>query len=409
MPGISLKVLKKQVALSGLQQLKGKLDDEAAAWLAKLENGKEEDYKNIIPYSEGDEIEDVFGEDEIPVGPSGFKGLTDFCRCVAHNKNDPRIIKVEKALDSGDPESAGAIIPIEYSNQIIKLSIEKGKIFPLCRMTKMAHAEEKIPTALSLDESAGKLYGGIEFLWVDEAGTKTEKDFKLQRIGLRANTAAALCRASNQLLDDSSPKCEAVLRSLFSDAYKNFLDNAVINGSGAGQGLGILASSCLYTQAKEAGQAASTIVFRNVTKMMERMYPDGKDNCVWLIGDDCLDQIWNLNIPVGTGGSSVMVASGAGQDIKPRPQTLLSRPIIWHSHGSALGSKGDILLCDLKQMLIGIRKQLRIDVSIHVYFTTNQTLFRIESRLDFQPIWPSTMRTRTNFETAPFVTLAART
>lgn len=405
---IGLSELKKEVVKSGLTQLNGRLDDEARGWLAKLGDGKEDDPKNIMPYFEDNEGLDILGEDEVAVGPSGFRGLRDFCRVVAHNKNDSRIIKVEKSLESGDPESAGALIPIEYSNVIIKLAIEKGKIFPLCRMTKMTHAEQKIPTALSLDESAGKLYGGIEFLWVDEKGDKTEKDFKLQRINLRANTCAALCRASNQLLEDSSPKCEAVLRDLFSDAFKNFMDNEIVNATGAGRGLGILAAPCLYSVAKESGQAANSIVWKNITKMMMRMYPDGKDACVWLIGDDCLDEIWNLQIPIGTGGSSVMLASGQGGDIKPRPQTLMSRPIIWNSHGSALGSKGDIMLCDLNQMLIGIKKQLTIDVSIHVHFKTNQSLFRIESRLDFSPIWPSTMKTRTNFEVAPFVTLAAR-
>jgi len=409
MPEISLKVLKKHVALAGMQQLKGKLDDEAAAWLARLENGREEEYKNIMPGGEMGEDHELFFEEEVPVGPSGFKGLRDFCRVVAYNKNDPRLVKVEKALESGDPESAGALVPVEYSNKIIKLAIEKGKIFPLCSMTKMTTAEEKIPVAASLDESNGKLYGGINFDWIDELGEKKEKDFKLQRVNLRANTAAALCKASNSLLEDSSPKCEKVLRDLFSDAFKNFMDNQVVNGTGAGCGLGILNAPCLYTVAKESGQAAATIYWKNITKMMTRMYPDGKDYCVWLIGDECLDQIWDLNIPIGTGGSAVMIASGTGQDIKPKPSTLLSRPIIWNSHVSALGQKGDVILADLRQMLIGMRKQLTIDVSIHVYFKTNFALFRIESRLDFQPVLGSTMKTRTNFEVAPFVTLAART
>lgn len=408
MSKIPLKTLKTKFAKAAREQLADQVDAESQRWLDQLERG-EGALPNIMPASYS-ETDDLFGDDEIPTGPSGFKGLVDFCRTVAHNKSDSRLVidKAEKGLESGDPESAGVLVPIEYSTDIIKLAIEKGKIFPLCRMTKMTAAEQKIPTALSLDESSGNLYGGITFLWVDEKGDKTEKDFKLQRINLRANTAAALCRASNQLLEDSSPKCEAVLRSLFSDAFKNFMDNEIVNGAGAGRGLGILAAPCLYSVAKEAGQAATTINFRNVTKMMMRMFPDGKDNCVWLINDECLDQIWNLNQVVGTGGGNVMIASGTAQDIKPRPTTLLSRPIIWNSHGSTLGQKGDIILADLRQMLIGIRKYLSIDVSIHVHFKTNQSLFRIESRLDFQPIWPSTMKTRTNFEVAPFVTLAKR-
>lgn len=410
MSKIALPELKKKMAQAGIDQLDGRLDDEAKAWLQKLTQ-EEEDPKNIMPDDGMGDDKDLFFEDEVPVGPSGFKGLRDFCRVVAYNKNDPRLVKekVEKSLESGDPEKAGVLVPPEYSKVLIKMAIEKAKIFPLCDMTKMTAAEQLVPVAASLDESGGKLYGGIDFSWTDELSEKQEKDFTLQRVRLRARTAAALCKASNSLLEDSSPRAEKVIRSLFSDAFANFMDNQIVNGKGAGRGVGILSSPCLYTVAKESGQGTATIVWKNITKMMTHMYPDGQDYCAWLIGNECLDEIWDLNIPIGTGGSSVMIASGTGQEIKPKPTTLLSRPIIWNSQMQALGKKGDIALVDLRRMLIGMRKQLTIDVSIHVYFTTNHTLFRIESRLDFQPVLPSTMKTRTNFEVAPFVTLQART
>jgi len=365
--------------------------------------------KNITAPGEAHKEQDLLFEKEVPKGPSGFRGLVEFCYTVATNKGDKRLIPAAKGLEEGDPESAGNLVPIEYQETMLKLAIERGKIFPLCSMTPMRSAEEKFPVSMSLDESTGKMYGGIEFVWTDEGKAKSEKEFKLQRITLRSNTAAALCVSSNQLLEDSRPRADMVIRDLFTDSYKNMMDNIVVNGTGAGQPLGILHSPCLYTVAKESGQEAATIVWNNIKKMMTRMFPDGKDFCYWIINDECLEQIWDLNAVVGTGGSSVMVASGAGQDIKPRPQTLMSRPIIWCSHGSALGSKGDIILADLRQILIGIRKKMTIDVSIHRYFELNQALYRIESRLDGQPTCPSTMRTRTNFEVAPFVTLAART
>jgi len=347
---------------------------------------------------------------QVEKGASGFRGLREFCFTIATNKGDSRLenLIASKALTEGDPESAGILVPIEYQDQLIKLAIEKGKIFPLCSMTDMKTAECKVPVAASLDESSGQLYGGIEFAWIDEGAEKTEKDFKLQRVGLKAKKCVALCKASNELLEDSSPKAEAVLRDLFSDAFKNLMDNIVIQGTGAGQPQGILSAPCLYTVAKESGQAANTIVWNNIKKLMSRIYPDGRDFSYWIINDSCLDQIWNLSVPIGTGGSTVMIASGQGADIKPVPATLMSRPIIWCSHGSALGTKGDIILADLRQYLIGIRKALTIDVSIHVYFKTNYALFRIEARLDGQPVLPSTMKTRTNFEVSPFVTLATR-
>ena len=98
----------------------------------------------------------------------------------------------------------------------------------------------------------------------------------------------------------------------------------------------------------------------------------------------------------------------AGEGVRPLPPKLLGIPIIWTSHVSALGSKGDIILADLNMYLVRIRKALTAAVSSHVYFSTNFSLFRFEGRLDGQPILPTTIKTRTNFETSPFVTLAER-
>lgn len=41
------------------------------------------------------------------------------------------------------------------------------------------------------------------------------------------------------------------------------IDNAIINGSGAGQRLGVINSSATVTAIKETGPAASTVVFVN--------------------------------------------------------------------------------------------------------------------------------------------------
>jgi len=379
--------------------------------LANTPRSDEGDLRYAVGEGPGNAVRDtdlsfLDEKDEIPKGPSGFRGLLDFTRTVAFNKGDSRLIPASKALEEGDPESAGILVPVEYQTVMLTLAIERSKILKGCSMTSMKHQEVKVPVCASLDESSGLIYGGIDFVWVDEGKTKSEKEFKLQRVTLRSNTSACLVKVTNQLLEDSSPRAESVIRELYSDAFKNFADNMILNGNGAGQVQGILKANCLYTQSKESGQTAATIVYENIKKMYSRMYPDGKDSCIWLINDEGFEQIMDMHIPVGTGGSAVMLASGEG--VKSPPKTLLGRPIVWTGHCKSLGTKGDIYLADLKNFLVGFRKKFTIDVSIHVYFTTNHTLFRFEARWDGQPIIPSTMKTRSNFEVSPFVTLQAR-
>ena len=350
----------------------------------------------------------LVADEEVPMGRSGFKGLREFLATVAKSPGDDRLVPASKAMTEADPESAGYLIPTEYANQLITIGIETARIFPLCQSMRMTAAKMNVPVAASLDESGGLLYGGISYGWVDELGTKPEKELKLCRVELEANVAAALIRASNQVLEDSSPRGEAVINDLFGRAWGNTLDDCVLRGIGAAQPLGIIAAPGTYVVAKESGQAASTINLKNVQKMWARLHPASKESSVlrWFINDECVEQITSLALPVGTGGAPAFLISGDA--VRPIPKSLFGIPIVWTSHASSLGSKGDIILADLNAWLLGIRRELTAAVSIHLHFDTNETTFRFEARVDGQPILPTTTKSRTGFEQSPFVVLADR-
>ena len=89
---------------------------------------------------------------------------------------------------------------------------------------------------------------------------------------------------------------------------------------------------------------------------------------------------------------------------------LLSRPVIFTEKVEVLGDKGDILLADLSQYVVGLREELRIDLSGHVYFESDQTAARLIERHDGQPLWSGSLTLEDGSTTvSPFVTLGART
>jgi HK97 family phage major capsid protein len=114
-----------------------------------------------------------------------------------------------------------------------------------------------------------------------------------------------------------------------------------------------------------------------------------------------------MSLSIGTAGAAMMLAGGA---IAPLPESIFGRPIIWTEHCSNLGDVGDIILVHPRSILLGLRKDLTVEGSIHKYFDTNETLFRIEARLDAQPIVNEklTLRSGGGFQVSPFVTLAER-
>jgi HK97 family phage major capsid protein len=68
------------------------------------------------------------------------------------------------------------------------------------------------------------------------------------------------------------------------------------------------------------------------------------------------------------------------------------------------------MLCDFSQYVVGLREEMRVDLSQHLYFTTDEVAARLIERHDGQPLWadPLTLEDGST-QVSPFVALAART
>jgi HK97 family phage major capsid protein len=88
---------------------------------------------------------------------------------------------------------------------------------------------------------------------------------------------------------------------------------------------------------------------------------------------------------------------------------MLTRPVIFTEKAEPLGTKGDIMLCDFNQSVIGLRAEMRFDTSQHLYFSTDEFAARLIERHDGQPLWNDALRLADGSTTvSPFVILAER-
>ena len=183
--------------------------------------------------------------------------------------------------------------------------------------------------------------------------------------------------------------------------------NAIYNGTGAGQPLGIMNGASLVTVTPEAGQAAATVVAENIFKMWARMWGRSRANAVWLINQDVEPELFNLALPVGTGGQSVYMPPNGLAD-SPY-STLFGRPVIPVEYAATLGTTGDIMLADLNQYVMLEKGGIQAASSIHVNFVYDETAFRFVLRLDGQPKWQSALTPANGTNTlSPFVVLDTR-
>jgi len=178
----------------------------------------------------------------------------------------------------------------------------------------------------------------------------------------------------------------SVLPAAFASEFGFRIDDAIINGTGAGQPLGILNAGSLVVVEKETGQVAATIMAENVIKMFCRQLNPG--SAVWLVSKSIFPELWTMSLAIGTGGAPVFQPAG-GLSALPY-STLLGRPVIPVEQCATLGTVGDIIFADLEGGYVLAEKGgLQTDVSIHVRFIYDESVFRFVYRVDGQPVLAS--------------------
>ncbi|KKN71414.1 hypothetical protein LCGC14_0421360 [marine sediment metagenome] len=346
----------------------------------------------------------------------GFGSFGDFLRSIVasgvESRPDQKMVTYldhYKVTGMGEVINAdgGFLIPPEFSTALLTAMAQAGVLAPKTFNIPVSGNSMTLPF-VNLTTQASSWTGGITVYKPAESVAKTASSPKFAQANLKLNKMTGLIYTTDELLADSAIALETFLTVLTSTEFALTKDEDIINGSGAGECLGIMNAPATITVAIEPGQAATTIVFENVLKMWMRLNAPSAKNAVWLINRDCMEQIMKLSIAVGTGGSSVIVVNATTQ----LPQTLFGAPIIWSPHCQTLGTAGDIILADFSQY-VTITKAgaagIETATSIHVKFAEDETAFRFVVRFDGQPWWASAVTPKHGSSTvSPFVSLAVR-
>lgn len=301
-----------------------------------------------------------------------------------HHGIDPRLFKAAAAtgLNETTPSEGGFLLQQSFAQPIFDDIFSTGILSSRCRNQPITVGNSiKIP---GYDETsrASSLFGGVTYYWTKEAGEKQASMPKYSSIELVLKKVICLIPATDELLEDA-PGLGSFLDSSARSALKFATDDAIINGIGGGQPLGFLNAGCLVSVAKETGQPAATIVAENIIKMYSRMFASSMGNAVWLVNQNTLPQLFTLGLSVGTGGAPIFMPAG-GLSQSPY-NTILGRPVIPIEQAAALGTVGDITFADLQGYVLAQKGDIRADMSIHVYFLYDQSVFRFVLRIDGQP------------------------
>lgn len=322
-----------------------------------------------------------------------------FFQALFSGRFHPELTK--RSMNAGVPSDGGFLCPTELAELIHNVSLENELVMPRAMVAPMRSNELKLP-AMNIGNHSTHLHGGFIAAYKAEAAALSQTNPKVRQMILKAKKLTGFLRMSNELVADSGS--EKQILDICGKGLAWYRDKAFLKGSGAGEPLGILNASCTISQAKEAGQTADTIVYANLTKMLSRLHPACFKNSVWVCHQSTIPQLLQLTIAVGSGGSFIPALTEGKEGFK-----ILTRPVVFTEKLEPLGNAGDILLADFSQYVVGLRGEMRIDTSPHVYFTSDESAARLIERHDAQPLWDDVLTLEDGSTTvSPFVTLAAR-
>lgn len=339
-----------------------------------------------------------------------WQSFTEFSRAVkraADGVLDPRLAAqrgVATGMGIGQDSDGGFMIPEQYAQGIVTRAFEGGAI--LSRVNRIPVSGNQYHMNL-VDESSratGSRWGGIRGFWIGENDSPTASKPKIRRATLDVTKKlGVLAYVSEEQLEDA-PATDAMLTQAFTEEVTFLTEQAIWEGTGAGQPLGIMNSTALVTVAAEGAQTADTFNAQNAVKMNARLWSRSQGNAAWFIQQQNLAQLPLMTIgqqpvylpPTGLAGSSPF-------------GTLLGKPVFVVEYASAIGDLGDIVLADFSQYALGDKARNQIARSMHVRFVQGEEAFRLVYRVDGLPMWNSALTPFKGSDTvSPFITLAAR-
>ncbi len=343
-------------------------------------------------------------------GVRPFRSLGEQLQAVvnaAKGRTDKRLLQVNNAVmgsNEGTGADGGFAIQEDFAGSILETAVTTGDI--LSRVDSYTvGANSNAARWLMVDETdvSTSVFGGVQMYWAAEGATVAASRPRFKEMKLDLEKMMGFAYATDELLQDAA-FMTGFFGTAFTVATNRLLEDGVIAGNGEGKMTGIMNSGGLITVDAEAGQAAETLNAQNILKMWSRALVSGRKNVVWLIHPDLEDQLPQLML----GDKLIWMPEGGISGAQY--QTILGRPVLFNDNCQAIGTKGDVLLADLKQYMLLKKGTAKQDWSMHVEFLTDQMCFRMVLRCNGTPKVTAPVRLKNSTRTrSPYVTLAART
>jgi HK97 family phage major capsid protein len=330
------------------------------------------------------------------------------------------------ALNEAVPSEGGFLVSADVSEKIYQRTYLTGEITRRCQRQPISNNANRLKLRVVDEDSRadGSRMGGVLAFWDNEADTFLSSRPKFRQIELTLNKLTALVYATDELLEDAAALEAWIMNNLPTElAFR--VEDAIFNGSGAGQPAGILNSQAFLSLSP--GSTASVVTAKDVIAMWAQFYHPGLKNSIasiatenltagnagqvpaaaFFIDQSVIPQLFQLQL--GTGSAVILLYHPPGANPLYGPYgELMGIPVIPTEHNAVLGTVGDIVLADMSQVLLADKGAPQVAASMHVRFLQGEMAYRFTYRVDAQTTWKKPLTPKSGGPTmSPFVGLAS--
>ena len=184
---------------------------------------------------------------------------------------------------------------------------------------------------------------GMSAAWIAEGDALSESGMTFDTIGLKPRHIGALTELSRQLLQQSSPSIEALVRNDMSEVMAEAFDLALLKGDGIKEPLGILETTGIQTG------TLATLSWSAVQEMLEKLALKNITPNAWITEPQSATKL-RTTLKAASAGSSYLMEGGRMADL----------PVAITNQMKLSGATGQVLLGDFRQLLIGVWDSVQI-------------------------------------------------
>lgn len=345
---------------------------------------------------------------------NGIKSLGEFCQIIGKAaKNDwnaaQKLRTFQKAPTGANETTAsegGYLVPQEWSTDLYEKMSNELFLLDFCDVTSTKRLVHNFPIVNDTSRATGSR--PVRYYAIGEGNNFTASKPVWGNVQTSLTKFGVLTYVTSEELYDNAYGLEQRLSKFATSELRFAFNDQIINGDGNSPNqTGVLSSTCLVTVAKESGQSAGTVDFRNIAKMTGRLHAGSRAKAKWLVNQEVLPQLIRMSFdPAANDKSSAYgLTFDARDEYKYR---LAGMPVIECEQCAALGNVGDILLVDFSAMGVAYH-DIDIAVSPHINFVNDEVAYRFSVRFATKPLWTAALTPFKGAATqSPFIALESR-